>query len=113
MSKKVKTKVSSSLMNEIFEELVSDGVNISEKNVVNLRKKNLVSSSTREVSSLKIEDRDGVLYSVNVVFKTNEKDHKLNRSDKMNDLVEQFNVWKKQFCEEVTTSISNPTVVSV
>ena len=113
MSKKVKTKVSSSLINEMVEVSKSMGEEISPELLERWKDVNLVSSSTREVSSLKIEDRDGVLYSVNVVFKTNEKDHKLNRSDKMNDLVEQFNVWKKQFCEEVTTSISNPTVVSV
>ena len=113
MSKKVKTKVSSSLINEMVDVSKSMGEEISPELLERWKDVNLVSSSTREFSSLKIEDRDGVLYSVNVVFKTNEKDHKLNRSDKMNDLVEQFNVWKKQFCEEVTTSISNPTVVSV
>ena len=109
---KIKTKVSSSLMNEIFEELVSDGVNISKENIVNLRKKNLVSSNTREMSSLKMKDGGGVYYTVGLSFTSSEKGHSLIRTKEMDDFTNEVNDLKKKYCESVTTTISNPTVVS-
>jgi hypothetical protein len=105
MSKSTTKKVSSTLMNEIVEVSKTMGEEISPKLLERLRDENLVSSNTREISSLKIKDKDGVLYSVTLSFKTTEKGHRINRSDEMDELVKEFNVLKKRFCEEVTTSI--------
>ena len=103
-----KVKVGSTLMNEIVEVSKTMGEEISPKLLERLRDENLVTSNTREISSLKIKDKDGVLYSVTLSFKTTEKGHRINRSDEMDELVKEFNVLKKRFCEEVTTTISNP-----
>jgi|TARA_B100001971_G_C17975723_1_gene424683 hypothetical protein len=107
-----KSKVSSSLMNEMVEGLKEMGIELSEDHINGLREKNIVSSGSRGVTSYKIEDGDGVLYSVNLSFKTMEKGHKLKRTKQMDELVEWFNKEKLRFLHEVTTTIPNPTMVS-
>ena len=58
MSKKVKKKVSSVLMNEVVKELKLRGVKISDDDVDHLRSKNIVSSRSRDISSYKIKDEE-------------------------------------------------------
>ena len=109
---KTKTKVSSSLMNDIVEYGKEFGNEVSEDFVDYLRSKGVVSNTSRSTESYKIKDGDGVYYSVGVSFTSSEKGHSINRTKEMNDLVDWFNNGKKRFLEKVTTTISNPTVVS-
>ncbi len=107
------TKVTSKTMNEIVELLKSRGKDISPEDIQFLREKEVVSNSKRVSNSYQILDKNENYFRPQLSFKPVVPKTKLENSDLMNDMREDFKKLVKKYCEHITTNVSIPTVKSV
>ena len=106
------TKVTSKTMNEIVELLKTRGKDISE-DIEFLREKEVVSHSKRVSNSYQILDKKENYFRPQLSFKPVVPKTKLENSDLMNEMREDFKKLVKKYCEHITTNVSIPTVKSV